>query len=394
LVGALLFFSFLYLLGELFIVKRDRGRLPLRIAVTGTRGKSSLTRLLAACLKEAGFKVLAKTTGSRAVIIFPDGQQEEIRRSGSATILEQKSLLKIGAELKVDSLVCELMSINPESAFIESVRLLKPHILVITNVRPDHLAQMGSNREEIASNLAASIPENSTVFVPKAEFFSVFKRRAEKMKAKIVQVTTEAWAERIPSDLKLSYLEFRENFGLALAVADHLGLKEKTAWAGMAKVQPDLGSFKTWKISLGPPVRRLYLANAFAANDPQSTRQVVAKLLEKRELADKRITALLNFRRDRGDRTFQWLKALNRNAFPEIDEFYLAGAHTHAFLRKVKDELKSRVKILTGEDPEEITGQITSGQKEEILLIGMVNMGGLGREMVNYWQRVAEPYDL
>ncbi len=102
----------------------------------------------------------------------------------------------------------------------------------------------------------------------------------------------------------------------------------------------------------------------------------------------------LIFRKDRGDRTFQWLKALNSNAFPEIDEFYLAGAHTHAFLRKVKDELKSRVKILTGKDPEEITGQITSGQKEEILLIGMANMGGLGRKMVNYWQRVAEPYDL
>ncbi len=250
---------------------------------------------MAACLKEAGFRVLAKTTGSKPAIIFPDGQEEEIKRSGSATILEQKSLLKIGAELKVDSLVCELMSINPESAFIESVRILKPHILVITNVRPDHLAQMGTSKEEIAGCLAASIPENSTVFVPKAEFFSVFKRRAEKMKAKIVQVATEAWVERVPSDLKLPYLEFRENFGLALAVADHLGLKEKTVWPGMANVQPDLGSFKTWKISLGPPIPRLYLANAFAANDPQSTRQVISEFLKRKNLADKRIIGLLNF---------------------------------------------------------------------------------------------------
>lgn len=366
----------------------------MRIAVTGTRGKSSLVRLLTACLKEGGFRVLAKTTGSKAVITYPDGQQEEIKRLSAATILEQKELLKIGAELKVNSLVCELMSLNPESAWIESIKILKPHILVITNVRLDHLAQMGSSREEIANSLAFSIPEKSTIFVPKAEFFSVFQKKAEKMKARIIQVSEEAWPDRIRSDLKLPYLEFRENIGLTRAVAGYLGIREETAWRGITKVEPDFGCLKIWKLSLSSQVGGLYLANAFAANDPQSSRQAISELLKKKDLAAKKIIGLLNFRRDRGDRTIQWLKALNRNIFPEIDEFYLAGEHSQAFLRRVHKDIKSKVKIVTSNDPEGIIDQITSGRKEEILLIGMANMGGLGQEMVNYWQRMAEVYDL
>ncbi len=36
-----------------------------------------MTRLIAACLREAGYSVLAKTTGSKPIIIFPDGEEKE-----------------------------------------------------------------------------------------------------------------------------------------------------------------------------------------------------------------------------------------------------------------------------------------------------------------------------
>ena len=38
--------------------------IPLRIHVNGTRGKSSVTRLIAAGLREGGIRTFAKTTGT------------------------------------------------------------------------------------------------------------------------------------------------------------------------------------------------------------------------------------------------------------------------------------------------------------------------------------------
>ena len=45
---------------------------PIRILVNGTRGKSTVTRLIAAGLAAGGLRVYAKTTGSAARIILPD----------------------------------------------------------------------------------------------------------------------------------------------------------------------------------------------------------------------------------------------------------------------------------------------------------------------------------
>ena len=71
---------FLYLIGERLALERSLRRIPLRIAITGTRGKTSLTRLLASILQEDGRRVIAKTTGSEAVILLPDGGRIELNR--------------------------------------------------------------------------------------------------------------------------------------------------------------------------------------------------------------------------------------------------------------------------------------------------------------------------
>jgi folylpolyglutamate synthase/dihydropteroate synthase len=54
----------------------------IRIHVNGTRGKSSVSRLIAGAFREAGYKTLCKTTGTFASIIFPDGHEELINRKG------------------------------------------------------------------------------------------------------------------------------------------------------------------------------------------------------------------------------------------------------------------------------------------------------------------------
>jgi len=337
--------------------------------------------------------VLAKTTGSKPVVIFPDGEEKEIRRRGSPSILEGKMVLRKGAELQAQALVSELMSIHPENGYYESVQMFKPHILVITNARLDHLAQMGTSKEDIACSLASSIPENGTVFVPQEEFFSVFKDVAERMNSTIIQIPGDSFAKYFQSKNDLPAFELEENIRLGLAVAEFLAIDKKIALQGMMKARPDFGSLKTWTADLGSPPRRWFLVSCFAANDPESTQLVLSRLQEKKLFDGKRMIGLLNLRGDRGDRTLQWLKALKEDAFPEIRSFFFIGDHAHALRSKLKMPGKTELFVLKPLASQKIMAEIAEKVKAEAVLIGMGNMGGLGKELVEYWENTGKPYD-
>ena len=64
-------------------------KIPIRIHVNGTRGKSSVVRLIAAGLREGGLKTFAKTTGTIPRIINEKGKDLELHRLRTATIGEQ-----------------------------------------------------------------------------------------------------------------------------------------------------------------------------------------------------------------------------------------------------------------------------------------------------------------
>jgi len=382
-----------YLLAELFILSRRRRSIPLRICVTGTRGKSSITRLIASSLREAGFTVLARTTGSRPVVIFPDEVEKEIKRRGAPSILEGKNILRKGVELQAQALVLELMSIHPECSYYESVQMFKPHILVITNVRLDHIAQTGISKEDVARSFASSIPENGTVFILQEEFFPVFKEVAERASSKIIQVPRGSNAEYLQSKSNLPSFELEENIRLSLAVAEFLGIDKKVALQGMMKAQPDFGSLKTWTVDLGSPPRCWHLVSCFAANDPESTRLVLSRLLEKKLLNSKEIIGLLNLRGDRGDRTLQWLKALKEESFPEIRKFFFIGDHAHALKSRLKMPGKAELIASKPRGPQKIMEEIAEKVNAEAVLIGMGNMGGVGKQLVEYWENIGKPYD-
>jgi len=48
--------------------------IPIRIHVNGTRGKSSVTRLIGAALRAGGIKTITKVTGTYPRLILEDGQ--------------------------------------------------------------------------------------------------------------------------------------------------------------------------------------------------------------------------------------------------------------------------------------------------------------------------------
>ena len=92
--------------------------IPIRIHINGSRGKSSVTRLIAAGLRAGVIKTLAKTTGSAPRIIDKNGQDHIIHRLRSASIGEQLKLLRMFAKEKPRAVVIECMAVQPEYQWV------------------------------------------------------------------------------------------------------------------------------------------------------------------------------------------------------------------------------------------------------------------------------------
>jgi poly-gamma-glutamate synthase PgsB/CapB len=352
-----------------------------------------VVRLITACLKGAGFAVLAKSTGSKPVIIFPDGEEQEIIRRGSPSILEGKRILKLGAELKVDALVTESMSIHPERSSVESAQMFNPHILVITNVRLDHIAQMGSARQDIANCFASTFPESGTVFIPQEEFFPVFEKTAEGMNARLVQVSRDSFKEYLGLNAKMPHYEFEENIRLVFALAEFLKIDKDVVLRSLKTVKPDFGSLKVWTTKLGEPSRHWHLVSLFAANDPESTRWSLSKLAERMPFDGLKKIGILNLRRDRGDRTVQWLESLNKGIFMEFWKIFVVGEHAPALKRKCKLSADTELYALKSQAPPRIMEKIAKTVQGDAVLVGMGNMETVGRELVEYWDNTGRSCD-
>ncbi len=389
-----------YLGLERLRLARDLRRVPLRICVTGTRGKSSVVRLIAAALRGAGHAVLAKTTGSKPVFILPDGSELELERPGPPAPLEQVALVRQAARSGARVLVAEMMSVRPESLAAESRSILKPGLLVITNARLDHLEAMGGTREAVAEGLARAVPRGGTVFIPAEEMLPAFERRAARAGARLVVVArSKAAGEREPGP---AYPEFEANTGLALAVVRHLGVSESAARAGFAAAVPDFGSLKLWRADLGDPPRGVWLASAFAANEPDSTARVLDKLAGLLPPGERPVVGLLNLREDRGDRTRQWLGEAKGTYFSRFSHVALTGGAARAFLRLLGRSAAGRpaFSLLSERSPEAATRRLAglAPGNGEAVIVGLGNMGGAGERFVDCWARLgraagAVPHD-
>jgi poly-gamma-glutamate synthase PgsB/CapB len=374
---------------EILLVKRLHN-VRLRICVTGTRGKSSVTRLIASVLRESGIRTLAKTTGSKPVWILPDGTEGEIRRAGWPSILEQKKVLRAAVRLHADAVVAELMSIKPECLRVESQKLLRPQILIITNVRLDHVEDMGRTKPEIAQSMASAIPCKGTLLVPEEEFYPAFQEAAETAGATVVRILKTVRQREFLQGPRGAFREFDENIKTALAVADFLKIQEETARLGIQKARPDFGSLKVFKVRLADPVRTWHVASVFAANDPESTENAILHLKRHGCAFPGKIIGLLNLRQDRGDRSLQWLKALEDGFFEDFERLFFIGDHARALGRRRKWVERSRPKIsvLPGQNPQKIMNRLFGCESGDALLIGLGNIGGLGGRLVDYWAKI------
>lgn len=355
---------------------------PLRIHINGSRGKSSVTRLIAAGLRSAGKKVLAKTTGSAPRIIFEDGSEKPIPRRGKPNIKELVSFFRIVKKRKPDAVVVECMAILPELQKVTEKSLVKSNIGVITNVRLDHLGEMGDSLGEIADALSLTIPKRGVLFTSEDRFLELFRRKAEHSRTEFNPVKLP-----LPTDEEMGgfpYLEHKENVSLALSVCKFLGIDKEVALKGMYNAQPDVGVLRIYRIEEDNKV--IEFINAFSANDPESIALIWGKV---NRMAEKKIV-LVNTRSDRVTRSKQLGKLVAEEIKASI--YIVTGGFVRAFIRSALKAGLPREKIvnLEGNSVEKIYSTVSDLADRSTLLFAMGNFVNFGWEITNYFSKKAE----
>jgi poly-gamma-glutamate synthase PgsB/CapB len=383
---------------ENYFHQKNLRAIRFRILVNGTRGKSSVTRLIAGALREAGYKTVAKTTGSEARIILEDGSETPVKRPLGARITEQKALARLAAGKRADALVVECMAVRPESQLLMRSQLVRPTITVITNARVDHVEEMGPAIEDTEAALAFSIPPDGTLVTADARFAGaegVISARSARG-AQITQGTQSARrvvvadASEISDELlgRFSYPAFPENVSIALAVAAELGIDRETALRGMISAAPDIGVLRLF--ALDSPDYSLIFINGFSANDMLST-EMVWHEASKRLPADLPLVVLYNNRADREYRIAEFLEMPGR--IKNIDLLVSMGDHGDKVARAFRGRGIETMTSKAGTDFDILFGEIAARVGKSFLLFGVGNFYGKGRAMVDYCMNHGVPYD-
>ena len=297
---------------------RSLAAIPLRIHVNGTRGKSSVTRLVAAGLREAGIRTFAKTTGTAPRVIDAEGKDRIIHRLRLPSIGEQVRLINYFSMQKPDAIVIECMAVQPQYQWIAEHQMVRSQIGVITNVRPDHLDEMGPTEDDVAHSLCNTIPVGGTIITGEDQKPEILQRIAEENNSEFIR-SDETSITDIELN-KFTYMEHPSNIAVALDVCKKAGVERDIALSGMHKVKPDLGALVAWNLEIKS--KRIQFVNGMAANDPVSTLQIWKFVID-RYPANGGTCVFFNSRDDRPVRTRQMIEL----TFEEIkpDHFIIRG---------------------------------------------------------------------
>lgn len=361
-------------------IRKSIEKIEIRVNVNGIRGKSTATRFITAILQEAGYRVVGKTTGTSARMIFWNKEEEETikRRPIGPNIGEQTRVLKRVADMGVDALVCECMAVNPEYQDVYQNQIIQANIVVITNVVEDHLDEMGPTTEQIAWAFAKTIPERGILVITEGPYADYFKKVAKKKHTKVVCVDP-SWVDE-EYTRQFPYMVFQNNCAIGAGFAYAMGIDMKLAVQAMLKAHPDPGAAQIVKVNRNN--RKCWLVNAFAANEPTSSLEIWKNIQNYGFPLENQIV-LLNCRDDRVDRSKQFaqdflpnikvktlivigsgtlgiLNSFRKNEFPDIEECI-------DMTKRKSDELIAEVEQLMENNIIFCVGNIHGQEAEEFL---------------------------
>jgi len=294
---------FLCLYIEQILCKKWRNGIETVVHVNGIRGKSTVVRMIDAALKENGLRSMAKTTGSEAAIVMPNGEIELIQRKAPANIREQLRTLRKASVTKCDYLVIECMAVNPVLQQV-SERMLRADVTVITNVKLDHIGVLGYTVEDVGQSLLMSKPKCGVLVTD--DYY-------DKLDENHILVNGVADKDDI----------HQQNMNTALAVCEILNLNIQASMRGINNYCPDIGHREVFDICGGRFI------NGFGANDYDSTKILLAKY-KKHEGLKKSI-----FYNNRGDRHYRFLMLLELINDFSPEKLYISGDCTSYVKRKL-----------------------------------------------------------
>jgi hypothetical protein len=285
-----------------------------RIAVTGSRGKSSMTRWIHDALHDRGHETFAKITGNHPKTLT-NGRIDPVERDGpQVRLYENEALLRDAADAldagRPTAAVCENHGLREYTMRVFNERFLEPDLVVLTNVRQDHTDTLGGDRQAIARSFARSIPPEATVLVGEQHRLvaDYLVEEIEKRGAAVEHVPVPP-EEKGRVGAEMVYLL---DAVLQHVADDRLGAARREAL--LDELQP------VWHHLPGGRI-----ANAAPANDVESTEMVRRALAGDPPDAD-RICPFVFCRDDRRARTAsfaEYLDVLHRRDL--IDRVHVAG---------------------------------------------------------------------
>ena len=369
-------------------------RLEWRVHVNGIRGKSTVTRIIAGMMREAGLVTIAKSTGTFAAVINEDGVDEPIERRGPATILEQIEVCRRYLRPEVQALVIECMALKPEYQEVSERMIVRSNIGVLTNVREDHQDVMGETLPEIARSLLSTCPRDGVLVTSEQnpEILDVMREVCASKGSELLVADPSIVTDEDIN--RFDYIAFKENVCIALAIADLVGIPRDVAMDGMVKADPDPGVLRMKDLTIGD--KKVTWANLFAVNDRESMVAAMEKLVP--YITDDTTTVgILNNRADRERRAIQFADVAAFDlSFQRLVTF---GAYEGLVTDRLRSNGYPAEHILNLGDEHHPTQEqiiqrmIIDQPTPHVLVVGFVNIHThQAEEMLEYFEHEAQPW--
>lgn len=240
---------------------RSESQGPLKILVTGSRGKSSLVRLIHSALLANGIKAYGRITGVIPRELTPCGEVQILRTNGGH--VEEMKWWLSSIPRDAEAVIMENSAVAPELQHL-AAEWLSPGVTVVTNVNPDHQEAWGPSEEDAIRAISMGISAESAVLL--APGLDQKALLMEIIKSKKCPLRSAAFSREDPED-------FRENNMMtALDLCRFLGMDPSVSEKAMREIPPDMADFRV--LSIGGAE----LAYAFSANDIHSTRDLFSSL--------------------------------------------------------------------------------------------------------------------